>query len=80
MNPSRSKRRRTCLSKRKHATREDAIKARDLQNKICYPLKLNIYRCGICGGWHLTGRKSRYKLLKEIRRLERHLRKEGLAV
>lgn len=46
-----------CDSKRRYPTERQAREVADYQMLINLNLSLSVYRCEVCGGWHLT-RKS----------------------
>ncbi|MEO7904430.1 MAG: hypothetical protein ABIR91_01400 [Candidatus Saccharimonadales bacterium] len=46
-----------CQSKRRFATEKQAQDAADHQMLIDMDLELSVYKCDICGGWHLTRAK-----------------------
>jgi hypothetical protein len=48
-----------CQQKRRFATEKLAEKAAEHQNLINPDLELTVYRCELCGGWHLTRQSSK---------------------
>ena len=46
----------SCDTKRRFGTKIQAEAAADYQNLIQSELELSVYRCELCGGWHLTRR------------------------
>jgi rubrerythrin len=47
----------SCQNKRRYKTEQEARKMADLQILEKMNLELSVYKCDICGFWHLT-RKS----------------------
>ncbi|MDO4712695.1 MAG: hypothetical protein Q4B05_02200 [Candidatus Saccharibacteria bacterium] len=45
-----------CRQKRRFATERIARQHADTQNLLAPPLRLDVYHCAACGGWHLTRR------------------------
>lgn len=47
----------SCESKRRYSSKkdcEDAVEIAALQRMV----ELDVYNCSLCGGWHLTSRKT----------------------
>jgi hypothetical protein len=51
-----------CDTKRRYKTEKEALAAADYQMLVNQNLELSVYKCELCGGWHLTRgeSKSRY--------------------
>ncbi len=47
-----------CQNKRKFRNEREALEAAEYQMLIKPSLELSVYKCDVCGGWHLT-RQSR---------------------
>lgn len=45
-----------CKSKRRFDNEQSALKAADNQMLLNMSLKLSVYKCDYCTGWHLTRR------------------------
>lgn len=43
-----------CRSKRRFATEREALAAAEYQMLVKMELELAVYKCDLCGGWHLT--------------------------
>ena len=43
-----------CQTKRRFASEKEAVSAADHQMLVRHDLELTVYKCELCGGWHLT--------------------------
>lgn len=43
-----------CSEKRRYATEREARETADYQMLLNLDLELAVYKCELCGGWHLT--------------------------
>lgn len=43
-----------CQTKRRFSTEREAQSAANHQMLVRDPLELTVYKCELCGGWHLT--------------------------
>jgi hypothetical protein len=48
-----------CLSKRRYATERQAEETAEHQMLVNQNIQLSVYKCDICGGWHLTRRTTK---------------------
>ena len=49
-----------CRTKRRFANEVVAKREAETRELINYDLKLNVYRCQYCQGWHLTRQKNSF--------------------
>ncbi|MDB5178035.1 MAG: iviTM7 [Candidatus Saccharibacteria bacterium] len=47
----------SCQTKRRFGTERQAKEAADYQMLVKSDLELSVYKCELCGGWHLTRTK-----------------------
>jgi len=48
-----------CKDKRRFATESEAVKAAEYQMLLKPELTLAVYKCELCGGWHLTNQNKK---------------------
>ena len=56
-----------CVGKRRYDTEQEALEATQYLRKT-QDLSLSVYRCTVCGGWHLTKKRGRKKRCAKLRR------------
>ncbi|MET0979802.1 MAG: hypothetical protein ABWX90_00935 [Candidatus Saccharimonadales bacterium] len=45
-----------CQQKRRFSTEREAVAAAEYQMLLKPDMELSVYKCELCGGWHLTRR------------------------
>lgn len=43
-----------CQTKRRFTSEKEAVSAAEHQMLVRHDLELTVYKCELCGGWHLT--------------------------
>jgi hypothetical protein len=48
-----------CQKKRRFSSEKEAKEAADIQMTLVSNVELGVYKCELCGGWHLTSKHKK---------------------